>query len=270
MDEFAALTGRRYRLAEYSGDPQAERVVVVMGSGAQTVAQTVEHLCARGEQVGMVQLRLYRPFPVDEVLAAIPASCTRLAILDRTKEPGAGGEPLFLDVVSALGEAVGTGRRDRMPLVIGGRYGLSSKEFTPAWSRASTTSSPCPPRAPGSRWASPTTSRACPCPTRRTSTWRTPRPCARSSTGSAPTARSAPTRTPSRSSVAGRHLRAGLLRLRLEEVGLAHRLAPAVRADARSVRPTSSARPVRRVPPVRVHRAGGRAAGRRVPARCCC
>jgi pyruvate-ferredoxin/flavodoxin oxidoreductase len=131
MDEFAALTGRRYRLAEYSGDPQAERVVVVMGSGAQTVAQTVEHLCARGEQVGMVQLRLYRPFPVDEVLAAIPASCTRLAILDRTKEPGAGGEPLFLDVVSALGEAVGTGRRDRMPLVIGGRYGLSSKEFTP-------------------------------------------------------------------------------------------------------------------------------------------
>jgi pyruvate-ferredoxin/flavodoxin oxidoreductase len=131
MDELAALTGRRYRLVEYSGDPQAERVVVVMGSGAQTVAQTVDHLRAGGERVGVLQLRLYRPFPVEEVLAAIPAACTRLAVLDRTKEPGAGGEPLFLDVVSALGEAVGTGRRERMPLVVGGRYGLSSKEFTP-------------------------------------------------------------------------------------------------------------------------------------------
>lgn len=131
MEEFAALTGRRYQLAEYSGDPEADRVLVVMGSGSQTVAQTVRHLRERGERVGMVQLRLYRPFPVDDVLAAIPASCTRLAVLDRTKEPGAGGEPLFLDVVSALGEAAGTGRRNRMPLVIGGRYGLSSKEFTP-------------------------------------------------------------------------------------------------------------------------------------------
>jgi pyruvate-ferredoxin/flavodoxin oxidoreductase len=131
MDEFAALTGRRYRLVEQAGDPQADRVIVVMGSGAQTVAQTVEYLRGRGERVGVVQLRLYRPFPVDEVLAAIPESCTRLAVLDRTKEPGAGGEPLFLDVVSALGEAVGTGRRERMPLVVGGRYGLSSKEFTP-------------------------------------------------------------------------------------------------------------------------------------------
>ncbi|MGM0385488.1 MAG: pyruvate:ferredoxin (flavodoxin) oxidoreductase [Actinomycetota bacterium] len=131
MDEFAELTGRRYRLAEYSGDPDADRVLVVMGSGAQTVAQTMEYLRERGERVGMVQLRLYRPFPTDDVLAAIPTSCTRLAVLDRTKEPGAGGEPLFLDVVSALGEAVGTGRRERMPMVIGGRYGLSSKEFTP-------------------------------------------------------------------------------------------------------------------------------------------
>ncbi len=131
MAEFAELTGRSYRVVEYLGDPEAERVVVVMGSGAQTVAQTVEHLRERGERVGMVQVRLYRPFPTDEILAAIPASCTRLAVLDRTKEPGAGGEPLFLDVVSALGEAVGTGRREHMPLVTGGRYGLSSKEFTP-------------------------------------------------------------------------------------------------------------------------------------------
>ena len=123
--------GGAIALVEYLGDPEAERVVVVMGSGAQTVAQTVEHLRERGERVGMVQVRLYRPFPTDEILAAIPASCTRLAVLDRTKEPGAGGEPLFLDVVSALGEAVGTGRREPMPRVTGGRYGLSSKEFTP-------------------------------------------------------------------------------------------------------------------------------------------
>jgi len=131
MDEFAALTGRRYHLVEYAGDPEAERVIVVMGSGAQTVMQTIDHLRARGERVGMVQIRLYRPFPTEDVLAAIPASCTKLAVLDRTKEPGAGGEPLFLDVVSALGEAVGSDRRERMPVVIGGRYGLSSKEFTP-------------------------------------------------------------------------------------------------------------------------------------------
>ncbi|OIQ84308.1 pyruvate-flavodoxin oxidoreductase [mine drainage metagenome] len=131
MDEFGELTGRRYHVVEYCGDPEADRVIVVMGSGAQTVTQTVEHLRERGERVGMVHVRLYRPFPTDEILAAIPASCTRLAVLDRTKEPGAGGEPLFLDVVSALGEAVGTGRRGHMPLVTGGRYGLSSKEFTP-------------------------------------------------------------------------------------------------------------------------------------------
>jgi len=131
MDDFAARTSRAYHLVEYAGDPEADRVVVVMGSGAQTVAATIDHLRARGERVGMVQLRLYRPFPVEDVLAAIPPTCTRLAVLDRTKEPGAGGEPLFLDVVSALGEAVGTGRRERMPLVVGGRYGLSSKEFTP-------------------------------------------------------------------------------------------------------------------------------------------
>jgi len=131
MDDFAARTGRQYRLVEYVGDPEADRVIVLMGSGAETVAQTIDHLCGQGERVGMVQLRLYRPFPADDVLAAIPATCTRLAVLDRTKEPGAGGEPLFLDVVAALGEAVGTGQRERMPLVVGGRYGLSSKEFTP-------------------------------------------------------------------------------------------------------------------------------------------
>ncbi len=131
MDEFAARTGRSYRLVEYHGAPDAEQVVILMGSGAQTAAQAVDHLNAAGRKVGVVQLRLYRPFPTEEVLAAIPASATRIAVLDRTKEPGAGGEPLFLDVTSALAEAAASGRRPGLPMVIGGRYGLSSKEFTP-------------------------------------------------------------------------------------------------------------------------------------------
>ena len=188
MDSFAARTGRGYRLVEYHGHPEADRVILVMGSGAQAVRQAVDHLSGLGQRVGCVQLRLYRPFPVEQVLAAIPASAVRIAVLDRTKEPGASGEPLFLDVVAALGEASvdhGDGsfgplpdQRDgssgplpdqmdhgdgsfgplpdhgdgsfgplpdqmwtertvppdngrRMPTVIGGRYGLSSKEFTP-------------------------------------------------------------------------------------------------------------------------------------------
>jgi pyruvate-ferredoxin/flavodoxin oxidoreductase len=132
MDEFAALSGRQYRLVEYYGDPEADRVLVIMGSGAQTVRSTVDHLVANGEKVGVVQLRLYRPFPVEQVLAAIPATARVVAVMDRTKEPGSGGEPLFLDVAAALGEAHAAGRREKLPLVVGGRYGLSSKEFTPA------------------------------------------------------------------------------------------------------------------------------------------
>ncbi len=131
MDEFAALTGRGYGLVEYHGDPEAERVIVIMGSGAQTVVQGVDHLNAQGAKVGVVQLRLYRPLPVEALLAAIPATASRIAVLDRTKEPGSGGEPMFLDVTSALAEAVSSGRRERLPQVFGGRYGLSSKEFTP-------------------------------------------------------------------------------------------------------------------------------------------
>ncbi|HEX2856934.1 MAG TPA: pyruvate:ferredoxin (flavodoxin) oxidoreductase [Propionibacteriaceae bacterium] len=131
MDRFAELTGRQYHLVDYHGDPDAESVVVIMGSGAQTAAQTVEHLNRQGAKLGVVQVHLYRPFPTQALLAAIPASAKRIAVLDRTKEPGAEGEPLFLDVVTALGEAVSTGARASMPRVIGGRYGLSSKEFTP-------------------------------------------------------------------------------------------------------------------------------------------
>jgi len=132
MDTFAGLTGRAYDLVEYYGDPEAERVIVIMGSGAHTVRSTVAHLVARGEKVGVVQIRLYRPFPTAEVLAAIPASTRALAVMDRTKEPGSGGEPLFLDVAAAMGEAHAAGARKSLPLLVGGRYGLSSKEFTPA------------------------------------------------------------------------------------------------------------------------------------------
>ena len=131
MDALAGRTGRRYRTVDYTGHPQAERVIVVMGSAAQTVGETVAHLLGRGERVGVLQVRLYRPFPARELLDALPASVRRVAVLDRTKEPGSSGEPLFLDVVAALAEAYTGGERAVLPLVTGGRYGLSSKELTP-------------------------------------------------------------------------------------------------------------------------------------------
>src|SRR5438874_2823951 len=131
MDALAARTGRRYGIVEYTGDPAAERVLVVMGSGAQTARETVAHLTAAGERVGVLQIRLYRPFPAAAVLAALPDTVRRIAVLDRTKEPGSLGEPLFLDVLTALAEAHGNGTRPVLPTVVGGRYGLGSKEFTP-------------------------------------------------------------------------------------------------------------------------------------------
>lgn len=127
MDRFAGITGRQYRLFDYSGHPEAERVVVLMGSGGETAEETVRHLAGQGEKVGAVRVRLYRPFSVEHFIQALPQSVTSIAVLDRTKEPGASGEPLYLDVVNALFEA---GRANVE--VIGGRYGLSSKEFTPA------------------------------------------------------------------------------------------------------------------------------------------
>jgi pyruvate-ferredoxin/flavodoxin oxidoreductase len=126
MDRFATLTGRRYRLFDYVGHPQAERVVVLMGSGAEAAHEAVEWLVARGERVGLVKVRLYRPFSVADFVQALPPSVQALAVLDRTKEPGSVGEPLYLDIVTALRESGHPAR------VVGGRYGLSSKEFTPA------------------------------------------------------------------------------------------------------------------------------------------
>ncbi len=131
MDSLGSRAGRRYRLVSYHGHPGAERVIVVMGSGAVTAAETAAYLAGRGERVGVVQVRLYRPFPVPAFLAALPSTARRVAVLDRTKEPGSPGEPLFLDVVAALADGVSAGSREAMPLVTGGRYGLGSKEFTP-------------------------------------------------------------------------------------------------------------------------------------------
>ncbi len=136
MDELATHTGRSYQVADYHGHPEAERVVVVMGSGAETLRSVVDHLVAAGERVGLVQLRLYRPFPAEELLAALPATVTGVAVLDRTKEPGSHGEPLFLDVSAVLAEAHRRGDVERLPRVVGGRYGLSSKEFTPGMAAA--------------------------------------------------------------------------------------------------------------------------------------
>ncbi len=133
MKQFAARTGRVYQPFDYFGHPDAENIVVVMGSGAETVRETVDFLVAAGQKVGVVQVRLYRPFAIEDFAKVLPASTKRIAVLDRTKEPGAPGEPLYLDVVGALAAM----RRDgegllHEPLVVGGRYGLSSKEFTPA------------------------------------------------------------------------------------------------------------------------------------------
>ncbi len=134
MDRLAGLVGRRYSLFDYSGDPEAERVLVIMGSGAGAAAEAVDALVAAGEKVGLVTVRLYRPFHGPALLAAIPETAKVVAVLDRTKEPGATGEPLFQDVAVTLAEASVGGRP--LPRVIGGRYGLSSKEFTPAMAKA--------------------------------------------------------------------------------------------------------------------------------------
>jgi pyruvate-ferredoxin/flavodoxin oxidoreductase len=138
MDKFASLVGRQYSLFEYVGAPEPERVIVAMGSSAEVAHETVEHLVSRGEKVGVLKVRLFRPFSAEHFMAALPSSVKALAVLDRTKEPGSAGEPLYLDIIAAIHESRqtdGRGLRD-LPRVIGGRYGLSSKEFTPAMVKA--------------------------------------------------------------------------------------------------------------------------------------
>ncbi|MEA5535087.1 pyruvate:ferredoxin (flavodoxin) oxidoreductase [Crocosphaera sp. XPORK-15E] len=129
MDKFAQLTGRQYHLFDYHGDPEAERVIILMGSGCETVHETVDYLLNQGEKVGVLKVRLYRPFEATKLIEALPKTVKKVAVLDRTKEPGAGGEPLYLDVVTAFVETLPA---TSLPKIVGGRYGLSSKEFTSA------------------------------------------------------------------------------------------------------------------------------------------
>jgi pyruvate-ferredoxin/flavodoxin oxidoreductase len=138
MDRFAKLTGRSYRLFEYVGAPEAERVIVMMGSGAEAVAETIDYLNRQGESVGLLKVRLYRPFDAASLLAALPSTCRKIAVLDRTKEPGSDGEPLYKDVLGALAQdfSSDSAKFSQMPKVVGGRYGLSSKEFTPGMIKA--------------------------------------------------------------------------------------------------------------------------------------
>ena len=138
MDKFAKITGRQYQLFEYIGAPDAEKLIIMMGSGAEPTHDTVEYLNKKGEKVGLLKVRLYRPFSAEYFLKAIPSTVKSIAVLDRTKESGSTGEPLFLDVVTSISEAFsnGTLTTKSFPKVIGGRYGLSSKEFTPAHIKA--------------------------------------------------------------------------------------------------------------------------------------
>jgi pyruvate-ferredoxin/flavodoxin oxidoreductase len=136
MDRFAALTERRYHLFDYDGPPDAEWVVIAMGTGAETARESAAWLRKSGEKLGVVEVRLFRPFSSEAFLAALPQTCRAIAVIEQTKEPGAPGEPLYLDVLASLADGVAAGRWPSMPRVIGGRYGLSSKDFTPAMAKA--------------------------------------------------------------------------------------------------------------------------------------
>ena len=130
MEKVGELTGRRYNLFDYVGDPEAERVIVSMGSSCEAIEEVVSHLMGLGEKVGLVKVRLFRPFDSRALLEAIPPTAKKITVLDRTKEPGATGEPLYLDVCSSFLES------GEIPRILGGRYGLGSKEFTPAMIKA--------------------------------------------------------------------------------------------------------------------------------------
>ena len=137
MDKFAKLTGRQYHLFDYVGAPDAEKVIIMMGSGSQAAEETVDYLTSKGEKVGLLKVRLYRPFSIDYFIQALPETVKSIAVLDRTKEPGASGEPLYLDIVNAISEKYMAGElKFAYPKIVGGRYGLSSKEFTPAMVKA--------------------------------------------------------------------------------------------------------------------------------------
>lgn len=136
MDKFAKISGRQYKTIEYVGPADADQVIVIMGSGAETVDETINYLNNNGYNVGLLKVRLYRPFPATSFIAALPKSVKVVNVLDRTKESGSIGEPLYLDVVATLTQAFANNEIAAMPRIFGGRYGLSSKEFTPGMVRA--------------------------------------------------------------------------------------------------------------------------------------
>jgi len=138
MDKFAKIVGRQYHLFDYVGAPDAEKVIILMGSAADTAHETVEYLAAKGEKVGAVKVRLFQPFSIKDFIAALPKTTKKIAVLDRTKEPGSLGEPLYLNIRTAIGEAMGRGQTpfSNYPVIVGGRYGLGSKDFTPAMAKA--------------------------------------------------------------------------------------------------------------------------------------
>ena len=265
MDMLAAASGRSYHLFDYHGHPQAERVVVAMGSAVETIEETVDWLVARGEKVGVVAVRLFLPFSVKAFLAALPATAKAIAVLDRTKEPGSLGEPLYLNVVGALAE--GDRARAAAVRVCGGRYGLGSKEFTPGMARAvfERLSDPAEPGALHGRHLR-RRDRHLAAVRRRLRPGAAGRPALR--------VRGPRRRRHGRGQQeldqdhrrADRQLRAGLLRLRLEEVGLDDRVAPALRpaADPRAVPDPPGG--VRRLQPVQLRRQG-RDPGLRGPGR---
>ena len=273
FDELADRTGRRYSLVEYHGAPDAERVVVVMGSGAGAVAECVDALVAQGERVGMVTVRLYRPFPAEALLRALPPSCTRIAVLDRTKEPGAVGEPLYLDVRAAIDEAM---EDDEPPFavaprVIGGRYGLSSKDFTPPMVAAVFDELAAPrPRREFTVGIVDDVTHLSLAPV-DIDVARSP------ARGAGAVLRPRLRRHGRRQQELGedhrrghRPLRPGLLRLRLQEVGLGHRLPPALRPRPDPLHLPHRGRRLRGLPPVRAARqdegARARPTRRHVPA----
>ena len=272
MDGLAARTGRQYHIVDYTGHPEADRVIVVMGSAGQTVGETVAHLCDQGERVGVVQVRLFRPFPARALLDALPASAGRIAVLDRTKEPGSNGEPLFLDVVAALAEAHTDGERAVLPLVTGGRYGLSSKELTPGMVAGVfaelARERPRPPVHDRHHRRRVRHEPALRPVAGHRAARHGPRGLLRPRLGRHGRREQEHDQDPRRR---GEPARAGLLRLRLEEVGLADRLAPALRAAADPCALPRPAGQLRRLPSLRAAGPGRRArpggAGRDAAAR---
>lgn len=136
MKKLGELTSRHYKPFEYIGHPEAERIIIIMGSGGETAQETVQWLNARGEKLGLIKVRLYRPFSIEDFLSEMPSTVKKIAVLDRLKEPGSNGEPLFQDVLQAIFESYQNGKLKVLPIVVGGRYGLSSKEFTPSMVKA--------------------------------------------------------------------------------------------------------------------------------------